>query len=161
MGSSPVRDNLKDIQVREGILSLISGSGPMGGEGLPIPRGSRASGVAASYLCPVGPVKTTYVSRFMQEIGVHGVDMDRRDDAGICYDPESHSVELQSAVDILVATPGRLMDHTNNTKGFTLEHLCYMVVDETDRLLRESYQSWLPTVLQCTSSTVLSICSPG
>ncbi|KAC9884516.1 hypothetical protein E3N88_45144 [Mikania micrantha] len=97
----------------------------------------------------------------MQEIGVHGVDMDRRDDVGIFYDPESHSVELQSAVDILVATPGRLMDHTNNTKGFTLEHLCYMVVDETDRLLRESYQSWLPTVLQCTSSTVLSICSPG
>ncbi|KAL8263167.1 hypothetical protein R6Q59_024516 [Mikania micrantha] len=61
MGSSPARGNLKDIQVRERILSLISGSGPMGGEGLPIPRGSRASGVAASYLCPVGPVKTTYV----------------------------------------------------------------------------------------------------
>ncbi|KAL8258623.1 hypothetical protein R6Q59_026576 [Mikania micrantha] len=30
MGSSPARGNLKDIQVREGILSLISGSGPMG-----------------------------------------------------------------------------------------------------------------------------------
>lgn len=26
------------------------------------------------------------------------------------------------------------------------------VVDETDRLLRESYQSWLPTVLQMTNS---------
>ena len=26
------------------------------------------------------------------------------------------------------------------------------VVDETDRLLREAYQSWLPTVLQLTQS---------
>ncbi|XP_030476265.2 DEAD-box ATP-dependent RNA helicase 1 [Syzygium oleosum] len=72
--------------------------------------------------------------------------------AGICYDPEGPPPERQSAVDILVATPGRLVDHINSTHGFTLEHLCYLVVDETDRLLRESYQSWLPTVLQMTNS---------
>jgi ATP-dependent RNA helicase DDX51/DBP6 len=48
-------------------------------------------------------------------------------EAGICYDPEDLSLELQSSVDILVATPGRLMDHINSTKGFTLEHLCYLV----------------------------------
>ncbi|KAE8688658.1 DEAD-box ATP-dependent RNA helicase 1 [Hibiscus syriacus] len=73
-------------------------------------------------------------------------------EAGMCYDPEDVTLELQSSVDILVATPGRLMDHINSTNGFTLEHLCYLVVDETDRLLRESYQSWLPTVLQLTQS---------
>ena len=48
-------------------------------------------------------------------------------EAGTCYDPEDFSLQLQSSVDILVATPGRLMDHINNTKGFTLEHLCYLV----------------------------------
>ncbi|KFK44982.1 hypothetical protein AALP_AA1G328700 [Arabis alpina] len=74
-------------------------------------------------------------------------------DAGICYDPEDISQNLESAVDILVATPGRLMDHINNTKGFTLEHLRFLVVDETDRLLREAYQSWLPTVLQLTQTS--------
>ncbi|CAH8316785.1 unnamed protein product [Eruca vesicaria subsp. sativa] len=75
-------------------------------------------------------------------------------DAGICYDPEDMSRNLESsAVDILVATPGRLMDHINNTKGFTLEHLRYLVVDETDRLLRESYQDWLPTVLKLTQAS--------
>ncbi|KAF6171046.1 hypothetical protein GIB67_014626 [Kingdonia uniflora] len=73
-------------------------------------------------------------------------------EAGVCYDPEDIGMELESAVDILVATPGRLMDHINSTKGFTLEHLCYLVVDETDRLLREAYQSWLPTVLQMARS---------
>ncbi|XP_011037479.1 PREDICTED: DEAD-box ATP-dependent RNA helicase 1 isoform X1 [Populus euphratica] len=71
-------------------------------------------------------------------------------EAGICYDPQDVFQELQSSVDILVATPGRLMDHIATTKGFTLEHLCYLVVDETDRLLREAYQSWLPTVLKLT-----------
>ncbi|XP_068654649.1 DEAD-box ATP-dependent RNA helicase 1 [Aristolochia californica] len=68
------------------------------------------------------------------------------------YETDDFHEELQSAVDILVATPGRLMDHINNTKGFTLQHLCYLVVDETDRLLREAYQSWLPTVLQLSQS---------
>lgn len=43
------------------------------------------------------------------------------------YDPEGPPVELQTSVDILVATPGRLMDHINTTKGFTLEHLRYLV----------------------------------
>ncbi|XP_047337771.1 DEAD-box ATP-dependent RNA helicase 1 [Impatiens glandulifera] len=71
-------------------------------------------------------------------------------EAGICYDPEIFPIGLESSVDILVATPGRLIDHINSTKGFTLEHLSYLVVDETDRLLRESYQSWLPTVIQLT-----------
>ncbi|CAA7395612.1 unnamed protein product [Spirodela intermedia] len=67
---------------------------------------------------------------------------------GMSFDPEGFQTELQSSVDILVATPGRLMDHIKTTKGFSLRHLCYLVVDETDRFLREEYQSWLPTVLR-------------
>ncbi|PIM99452.1 DEAD-box ATP-dependent RNA helicase [Handroanthus impetiginosus] len=74
-------------------------------------------------------------------------------DADICFGTEDFPQQFRSAVDILVATPGRLMDHINNTKGFTLEHLCYLVVDETDRLLREAYQSWLPTVLKLAYSS--------
>uniref|UniRef100_A0A0D9VM53 ATP-dependent RNA helicase n=1 Tax=Leersia perrieri TaxID=77586 RepID=A0A0D9VM53_9ORYZ len=68
-------------------------------------------------------------------------------------DEECVRMEPQTKVDILVATPGRLMDHINMTKGFSLEHLQYLVVDETDRMLREAYQSWLPTVIQLTRST--------
>lgn len=68
-------------------------------------------------------------------------------------DEEYVEMEPQTKVDILVATPGRLMDHINMTKGFSLEHLQYLVVDETDRMLREAYQSWLPTVIQFTRST--------
>ncbi|KAG0447718.1 hypothetical protein HPP92_028188 [Vanilla planifolia] len=72
-------------------------------------------------------------------------------------DPEFLPPKPQSAVDILVATPGRLMDHIGMTKGFSLENLCYLVVDETDRLLREAYQSWLPTVIELASPTEAAI----
>lgn len=34
---------------------------------------------------------------------------------------------VESKIDILVATPGRLMDHLRGTTGFTIEHLQYLV----------------------------------
>jgi len=52
-----------------------------------------------------------------------------------------------SRVDILVCTPGRLMDHVRHTPGFTLQHLRVLVVDEADRLMAQSYQGWVSSVL--------------
>jgi ATP-dependent RNA helicase DDX47/RRP3 len=36
---------------------------------------------------------------------------------------------------VLAATPGRLLDHIENTKGFSLQDLKYLVLDEADRPL--------------------------
>lgn len=52
-----------------------------------------------------------------------------------------------SNIDILVCTPGRLVDHLDHTRGFTLQHLKYLVVDEADRLLSQSYHKWIDRVL--------------
>ncbi|KAF9223498.1 DEAD-domain-containing protein [Gyrodon lividus] len=52
-----------------------------------------------------------------------------------------------SKVDILVCTPGRLMDHINGTPHFSLQHLRFLVIDEADRLLAQSFQGWLAQVL--------------
>lgn len=46
-----------------------------------------------------------------------------------------------------MATPGRLIAHLESTPGFTLRHLRFLIVDETDRLLRQAYQGWLPKVM--------------
>ncbi|KAJ6160328.1 hypothetical protein N7470_003724 [Penicillium chermesinum] len=50
-------------------------------------------------------------------------------------------------VDILICTPGRLVDHLRYTKGFTLKHLEWLVIDEADRLLNESFQEWIDVVM--------------
>ena len=45
------------------------------------------------------------------------------------------SIALGRNPHILVATPGRLLDHLTNTKGFNLRNLQYLVLDEADRML--------------------------
>ncbi|KAK9238313.1 P-loop containing nucleoside triphosphate hydrolase protein [Lipomyces kononenkoae] len=50
--------------------------------------------------------------------------------------------------DILVATPGRLVDHIRSTQGFTLQHLRYLVIDEADRLLNQSFQDWADVLME-------------
>ncbi|PCH42274.1 DEAD-domain-containing protein [Wolfiporia cocos MD-104 SS10] len=63
------------------------------------------------------------------------------------------SVPLQggsSKVDVLICTPGRLMDHLNGTPNFSLQHLRFLVIDEADRLLAQSFQDWLAQVLAAT-----------
>ncbi|KAI8605394.1 P-loop containing nucleoside triphosphate hydrolase protein [Dissophora ornata] len=52
-----------------------------------------------------------------------------------------------SRVDILVTTPGRLIDHIKSTPNFTLQHLRFLVIDEADRLLNQSFQDWLYHIL--------------
>ena len=59
----------------------------------------------------------------------------------------NHVVEYKSKVDILVCTPGRLVEHIQSTTGFTLEHVQWLVIDEADRLLDESFQQWVDIVL--------------
>ncbi|ETI19788.1 hypothetical protein G647_08801 [Cladophialophora carrionii CBS 160.54] len=52
----------------------------------------------------------------------------------------------RSKIDVLITTPGRLVDHLRSTPGFTLDHVSWLVVDEADRLLNESYQEWVGVV---------------
>ncbi len=73
------------------------------------------------------------------------------------YDPDADDVELElgmkrifghvyehsSNADILICTPGRLVDHIRFTPGFTLRHIQWLVIDEADKLLSESFQGWM------------------
>lgn len=49
---------------------------------------------------------------------------------------------------VVVATPGRLLDHLENTKGFSLRSLKYLVLDEADRLLDLDFGDILDKILK-------------
>nr|GMC63584.1 DEAD-box ATP-dependent RNA helicase 10-like [Ipomoea batatas] len=65
-------------------------------------------------------------------------------------DQVQQSIMLGKRPHILVATPGRLLDHLSNTKGFSLRTLKYLVLDEADRLLNEDFEKALDEILNNT-----------
>ncbi|KAI9737613.1 MAG: ATP-dependent RNA helicase ddx51 [Claussenomyces sp. TS43310] len=58
-----------------------------------------------------------------------------------------HVMTHSPKVDVLISTPGRLVEHLKSTPGFTLEHLRWLIIDEADKLLDQSFQQWLNTVM--------------
>ncbi|KAI4859141.1 P-loop containing nucleoside triphosphate hydrolase protein [Hypoxylon rubiginosum] len=58
-----------------------------------------------------------------------------------------HVVSYTSKVDILICTPGRLVEHIKYTPGFSLDFVRWLVVDEADKLLGQQFQQWLDVVI--------------
>ncbi|KAL2222750.1 putative ATP-dependent RNA helicase [Thermoascus aurantiacus ATCC 26904] len=58
------------------------------------------------------------------------------------------AIALGKKPHIIVATPGRLLDHLENTKGFSLRTLKYLVMDEADRLLDMDFGPILDKILK-------------
>lgn len=79
---------------------------------------------------------------------MHAAFSDRHQRHLLPADAEDEWPLGSSSVDILISTPGRLVDHLQFTKGFTLEHLKYLVLDEADRLLGNASDHWLRTLVQ-------------
>jgi ATP-dependent RNA helicase DDX51/DBP6 len=78
---------------------------------------------------------------------------DNSDNDFLCDDEEvsalpGHVINSISKVDILICTPGRLVEHLKSTPGFSLEYVQWLVVDEADKLLDQSFQQWLELVME-------------
>jgi len=52
----------------------------------------------------------------------------------------SQATELRSRPDVVVATPGRLLDHITNSQGVDFDDLEFLILDEADRLLDLGFQ---------------------
>ncbi|XP_057267320.1 ATP-dependent RNA helicase DDX51 [Pezoporus wallicus] len=53
-----------------------------------------------------------------------------------------------SLADIIVATPGRLTDHINQTPGFNLTQLRFLIIDEADRMIDDMHQNCLNQIVK-------------
>lgn len=60
----------------------------------------------------------------------------------------AQSIALSKNPHIIVCTPGRLQDHLENTKGFNLRNLKYLVMDEADRLLDMDFGPKIDQILR-------------
>ena len=55
--------------------------------------------------------------------------------------------KLVKGVSLLVATPGRLLDHLQNTKGFIYRNLKALVIDEADRILEIGFEEEMKKII--------------
>ncbi|KAF8559836.1 DEAD-domain-containing protein [Imleria badia] len=63
-------------------------------------------------------------------------------------DKMPQAVALAKRPHIIVATPGRLNDHLQSTKGFSLRNLKFLVMDEADRLLDMDFGADIDQILK-------------
>ena len=56
--------------------------------------------------------------------------------------------KLVKGVNLLVATPGRLLDHMQNTKGFAFGSLKVFCMDEADRMLDIGFEEEMRTIIR-------------
>lgn len=56
--------------------------------------------------------------------------------------------KLEKGVNLIVATPGRLLDHLENTKGFVFRNLKALVIDEADRILEIGFEEEMKKIIK-------------
>ncbi|CAM9277676.1 unnamed protein product [Phaeothamnion confervicola] len=56
--------------------------------------------------------------------------------------------KLAKGVAVLVVTPGRLLDHLQNTKGFLYRNMQLLVIDEADRILEQGFEEEMHQIIR-------------
>lgn len=56
--------------------------------------------------------------------------------------------KLAKGVNLLVATPGRLLDHLQNTQGFIFKNIKAFVIDEADRILEVGFEDEMRQIVK-------------
>ncbi|KAF6284246.1 DEAD-box helicase 27 [Rhinolophus ferrumequinum] len=66
-------------------------------------------------------------------------------------DVKSQEAALRAAPDILIATPGRLIDHLHNCPSFHLSSIEVLILDEADRMLDEYFEEQMQEIIRMCS----------
>jgi len=60
---------------------------------------------------------------------------------------KSEKARVRKGINILISTPGRLIDHITHTKCLSLDKIKWLVLDEADRMLELGYERDVQTIL--------------
>ncbi|KAL6319215.1 hypothetical protein AAG906_013889 [Vitis piasezkii] len=60
----------------------------------------------------------------------------------------TQTLGLVIGANLLVATPGRLLDHLQNTKGFIYKNLKCLIIDEADRILEANFEEEMKQIIK-------------
>lgn len=66
--------------------------------------------------------------------------------------------KLAKGVNLIVATPGRLLDHLQNTKGFVFKNIKALVIDEADRILEVGFEEEMKQIIKILPKGVSKSC---
>ena len=61
---------------------------------------------------------------------------------------KAEAEKLAKGVSLLIATPGRLLDHLQNTRGFVFKNLKSLIIDEADRILDIGFEEEMKQILK-------------
>ena len=142
------RDAIPPVRAGRDVLACaMTGSGKTAAFLLPIlhrllglPRGT----TRALVLAPTREL-AAQIDEHRRELGRHTRLTGAAVFGGVAYAPQEHA--LRRGVDVLVATPGRLLDHLGQSHG-RLAGLDVLVLDEADRMLDMGFLPDIRRVLQ-------------
>eukprot|EP00878_Enallax_costatus_P005816 GHUV01006103.1.p1 GENE.GHUV01006103.1~~GHUV01006103.1.p1 ORF type:complete len:892 (+),score=345.95 GHUV01006103.1:153-2828(+) len=130
--------------------SAMTGSGKTAAFALPILERLlyRPRQVAATYVLILAPARelAVQIHSMIQKLAQF-TDIDAALIVGGLSLP-AQAAALRAGPAIVVATPGRIIDHVRNSQGFGLEDLSILVLDEADRLLEMGFKEELREILR-------------
>ncbi|CAJ0963957.1 unnamed protein product, partial [Mesorhabditis belari] len=83
-----------------------------------------------------GDTSPYWLSRFLLCFAICGLDL------------KAQEAALRLGPDIVVATPGRLLDHLHNAPSFTLSTIEVLVLDEADRMLEQAFEEQMKEIIR-------------
>uniref|UniRef100_A0A8C5D2X5 ATP-dependent RNA helicase n=1 Tax=Gadus morhua TaxID=8049 RepID=A0A8C5D2X5_GADMO len=143
---------------RDAVVRSQTGSGKTLSYGIPIvqslqavlPKIQRADGPLALILVPTRELAQQSFQIFQKLVKpftwiVPGVLMggEKR---------KAEKARLRKGINILVSTPGRLVDHINNTLNMVFSSVQWLVLDEADRILDMGFEKDLTVILNSLNS---------